>query len=408
MGTDFIGFSFDGVHSSYLGLKRVSDGQFYNEQLQPNFENKLKTITGMDGQLYFGANYSEKEFKIKVAFDSVTEKQFRQITALFSTKKICNLIFDERPYKMYKVRLTAPIELSYVCFNEPRKTIGEARDGIRIIKREEVPVEEGSEETVTEITRETIYPYVYEYDESDKIITERIYKGEGEISLTCFSPMAQAPFKTLDDYTKPRLSYDILTEAVDSNFVTAYDNVDEWKEASGILSKEMYLNNNIDRPISPPVGPEQTNYNIWINVFNPGDIDSPFILYLPYHTNGVEQFGTFGPDHGTAVHLYVNTFDTMEIAPFTASASLTEETGVLINSKNHLIEGVHYNVDTDTWATTGNLYNNYIIAGDFSAIIKQDILQLVENEMELGKQTVSINYNASPEDVWIKYDYLYY
>ena len=408
MGTDFIGFSFDGVHSSYLGLKRVSDGQFYNEQLQPNFENKLKTITGMDGQLYFGANYSEKEFKIKVAFDSVTEKQFRQITALFSTKKICNLIFDERPYKMYKVRLTAPIELSYVCFDEPQKTIGEARDGIRIIKREEVPIEEGSEETVTEITRETVYPYVYEYDESDKIITERIYKGEGEISLTCFSPMAQAPFKTLDDYTKPRLSYDILTEAVDSNFVTAYDNVDEWKEASGILSKEMYSNNNIDRPVSPPVGPEHTNYNIWINVFNPGDIDSPFILYLPYHTNGVEQFGTFGPDHGTAVHLYVNTFDTMEIAPFTASASLTEETGVLINSKNHLIEGVHYNVDTDTWATTGNLYNNYIIAGDFSTIIKQDILQLVENEMEIGKQTICINYNASPEDVWIKYNYLYY
>lgn len=408
MSTDFIGFSFDGIHSSYLGLKRVSDGQFYNEQLQSNFENKLKTITGMDGQLYFGANYSEKEFKIKVAFDSITEKQFRQITALFSTKKICNLIFDERPYKMYKVRLTAPIELSYICFDEPRKTVGESRDGIRIIKREEVPVEEGSEETVTEITRETVYPYIYEYDEENKIITERIYKGEGEISLSCFSPMAQAPFKTLDDYMKPRLSYDILTEAVDSNFVTAYDNVDEWKEASGILSEEMYLNNNIDRPVSPPVGPEHTNYNIWINVFNPGDIDSPFMLYLPYYRNGVEQFGTFGPDHGTAVHLYVNTFDTMEIAPFTASASLAEETGVLINSKNHLIEGVRYNIDTDTWATTGNLYNNYIIAGDFSTIIKQDILQLVENEMELGKQTVSINYNASPEDVWIKYDYLYY
>ena len=409
MGMDFIGFSFDGIHSSYLGLKRVSDGNFYDETLQPNFDNKLKEIPGRDGKFYFGADYAEKEINIKIAFDSVTEKQFRQITTLFSTKKICPLIFDERPYKMYNVRLASPIKLNYICFDEPLKIVAEAREGVRVVKREVVPVEEGSEETKVDITRELVYPYTYQRDEiTGEVITERIYKGEGEIQLICLSSMAKAPFKTLDDYAKPRISYDILTEAVNTNFVTSFDNVDEWAEASGILSQEAYTDNLIDTPRAAGVDPEYTNYNIWINVYNPGDKDAPFMIYLPYHLSGLERYGRFMPELDTSVHLYTNTFETMNIAPFTARAPYTEETGVLINSENRLIEGVHYHRDTHTWSKTGNLYNNYIVAGDFSTIIKQDILQHVTNEMTLGKQMVCIDYKALPEDVWIKYDYLYY
>jgi len=32
---DFLGFTFNGVHSSELGLTRVSDGSRYNENLYP-------------------------------------------------------------------------------------------------------------------------------------------------------------------------------------------------------------------------------------------------------------------------------------------------------------------------------------------------------------------------------------
>ena len=79
MKGDFTGFSFDGIHSSILGITRVSDGDFYEENLHPDFENKITSVPGKDGEYYFGNDYGSKPIKISIAFDSVTEKQLRLI-----------------------------------------------------------------------------------------------------------------------------------------------------------------------------------------------------------------------------------------------------------------------------------------------------------------------------------------
>ena len=108
MNGDFLGFSFDGIHSSRLGITRVSDGNRYNESLTPELEDKIIPIPGKDGNYFFGSSYAGKPFTIQIAFDSLSESQFRQLNKLLAIKKPCRLIFDERPYKVYMAKISAP------------------------------------------------------------------------------------------------------------------------------------------------------------------------------------------------------------------------------------------------------------------------------------------------------------
>ena len=150
MKGDFIGFSFGNTHSSDLGIVRTSDGDRYNQNLSPEFEDKTLAIPGGDGTYYFGSTFSQKIFEVPFAFDKITESKLRKLNAFFNDRKIHNLIFDEAPYKIYKAKIVEPPDISYLCFDE---------DG------------------------------------------ERIYKGEGTLNFIAFTPWAHSNYKFLDDYS---------------------------------------------------------------------------------------------------------------------------------------------------------------------------------------------------------------
>ena len=145
---DFIGFSFNEHRSESLGIVRVSDGSRYNEDLVPTTQDKTVQIPGGDGFYYFGSDYTQRQFSINIAFDELTEKQFRELQQVFGTKELGKLVFDERPYKYYMVKSGKP-QLKYICFG---------KDG------------------------------------------ERIYKGEGTLSFTAYYPFAKSIFKFLNEY----------------------------------------------------------------------------------------------------------------------------------------------------------------------------------------------------------------
>ena len=146
---DFIGFSFNGHRSESLGIVRVSDGSRYNEDLVPTAQDKTVQVPGGDGFYYFGSDYTQRQFSINIAFDELTEKQFRELQQVFGTKELGKLVFDERPYKYYMVKSGKP-QLKYICFGE---------DG------------------------------------------ERIYKGEGTLTFTAYYPFAKSVFKFLNEYS---------------------------------------------------------------------------------------------------------------------------------------------------------------------------------------------------------------
>lgn len=147
---DFIGFSFNGYRSEDLGIVRVSDGSRYNEDLIPTTQDKTVQVPGGDGFYYFGSDYTQKPFNINIAFDELTEMQFRNLQQVFGTKELGKLIFDERPYKYYMVKSGKP-QLKYICFGKE----GEART----------------------------------------------YKGEGTLTFTAYYPFAKSVFKFLNEYS---------------------------------------------------------------------------------------------------------------------------------------------------------------------------------------------------------------
>jgi hypothetical protein len=411
---DFLGFSFDGIHCSRLGITRVSDGDRYTESLMPDFEDKIITVPGKDGSYYFGSSYSNKPISISFGFDSMTEVQFRQMGKLFGTKKICTLVFDERPYKIYMAKISAPLQLNYICFDEPKK-ITTAREGIRVIDRSN-----------GNFQREEVTPYIYTGEK------ERIYKGEGTIEFTSVSPYAHEQFKILDAYgnfdyydrwgvryrnnprsvgeLEQRLSEEGHSQDTNApeniivglgNSLTEYQNVEEWGAASGLLSYELYKKNNIDVPIAT----QESGYNIVIPLYNPGDIDTPFYLFLPYEQEENNNIGKLEPNSGDWVDINMSN-NVLRLKPFTAKANLQTENGIMINTQNHLIEGVLYDMETSSWKTTGNLYNEFITAGDFSKIKSAD-WSMYNTWSRATAQAIYLNCTTAA-NARIHYNYLYY
>lgn len=148
---DFIGFTFNGVHSSTLGITRVSNSDRYNDDVFGQFTDKTVENANGDGTYYFGSNFNKKEKVIDIAYDSMTEVQKLKLSVLFSDSKIHELIFDEEPYKKYYAKVSVAPSLTFLCFD----------------------------------------------DEKDK----RIYKGEGEIDFIFYNPFGYSVHKFLDEYS---------------------------------------------------------------------------------------------------------------------------------------------------------------------------------------------------------------
>ena len=158
---DYMGFSYgvtqpDGTekltHSSTLGIVRTSDGSRFNENLLPTMQDKTVPVPGGDGTYFFGSYYTQRQFSVSFAFDSLTEEQIGEIRRIFGDKKIHDLVFDENPYKVYSAKVTGTATIKYIAFAEGA--------------------------------------------------TNRLYKGEGTIQFTCYQPFARCRFKTLEECKK--------------------------------------------------------------------------------------------------------------------------------------------------------------------------------------------------------------
>lgn len=146
----FTGFTFNGVHSSDLGITRVSGSNLYSSNILPNFQDINAAVPGGDGTYYWGSNFTQKPFPISIAFDNMSEIQFRRLKTVLSTKDISELIFDEEPYKVYSAKIQSAPQLSWICFED----------------------DEG----------------------------RSIYKGNGTLTFVSYYPFARNRFKTLEEY----------------------------------------------------------------------------------------------------------------------------------------------------------------------------------------------------------------
>ena len=152
---DYVGFTFNGVHSSSLGIVRTSEGSRFNENLLPTIQDKTVQVPGGDGMYHFGSYYTQRQFNISYAFDKLTEEQLAKIKEVFGDKKIHELIFDEAPYKKYYAKVTGSASIKHI------------------------PFAEGA--------------------------TNRVYKGEGSFQFTAYDPYAYSVNKYLSEYSQSNI-----------------------------------------------------------------------------------------------------------------------------------------------------------------------------------------------------------
>lgn len=155
---NYLGFTYNGRHSSTFGIVRTSDGSRFNENLLPTMQDKTVQVPGGDGMYYFGSYYTQRQFSVSFAFDSLTDDDITELKRHFGDKKTHKLIFDETPYKVWDAKVTGTATLKYVVFEEDDGT--------------------------------------------------RIYKGEGSLQFTCYNPFAQCKSINRADYAE----YDNIDE----------------------------------------------------------------------------------------------------------------------------------------------------------------------------------------------------
>lgn len=185
MMQDFVGFTYNGYHSIRdLGIYRTSNSNRYDESLTATMQDKTADVPGRDGQYYFGTTFKNRTFTVNYAFDNLSESKIRKIKEVFAGDGIHELVFDETPYKAWSAKVTGTASMKHLCFEE---------NG------------------------------------------ERVYKGEGSITFTSYSPYAHTPSKLWTVDEEGNWEYLSLDGKVLRNYSTeAYPNKDEWQEASGL------------------------------------------------------------------------------------------------------------------------------------------------------------------------------
>ena len=350
---DFTGFSFGDWSSTdpqhgVVKVLRVSGGDRYNETLHPEIKDRTAEVPGVNGEYYFGSDYGTRTFDIDIAFDSLTEDQFRELRKVFGTKDIKKLVFDERPYKYYMAKLGSPIELSYVCFDEPNYTW----EKIQIAVDEYVQGISGDFEHKV-------------YDGT----TRRIYKGEGTISFICYFPFAKSAFKEIP---------------------STYEGSD-WVISSGLLTHS----ERIAKPIDEYIAAQDEGVAV-IKTYNPGDVATGIRLFLP---------ATTVTDSITRIRyrfLESTASDTTALLELKQMELKTGDIGVLVDTNNELIIGVSSMSITQEgnwqYTTSGNLYNQYVNSGYFFKL---------EPNTYKTYSSITVRDDAT-SDIKIFYDYLYF
>lgn len=314
---DFIGFTIGDFHSSQLGILRTSNGDRFDENLLPAFSDSTAQVPGGNGSYYWKSLFSERNFSIPIAYDSMTEKQFRTLRRVMSSKDIIPLVFDERPYKEYLVKPTGTPQLNFICF-----------------------------------------------DEKDA----RVYKGEGTLEFTAYYPFARNrhikghglkylnEFKTNGEYSLPEWS----------GFMS---NRDEWSESSGMLMEQGEYDKTVKFNTKAP--------KYGIRLYNAGDLETDFKLFIALN-EGVFPVKTLCLQDDPKAIGPIKRGKVMNFQESAANRTITNKEEkddnkfICIDVKSNLLLGYKGEEDSakvlQPTEPTGKIYNKFIANGDFFTI----------------------------------------
>ena len=385
MKGDFTGFKINGIHCSDLGITRIADGDRYDEALVPDLEDKTVDIPGNDGSYYYGSYFKPREFKINVAFDHLTEEQFRRLRLVVSNRNLFPLVFDEAPYKVYTVKASAPPEFHYICFDEEIRDTENVNLGAASALSAYDDNHDPYLQTIPQDYSGTVMDILDELPEERSY--RRIYKGEGDLTFTAYYPYAHT--------TKEMKAYD-------ATYYNDYNNVDEWVNAAKLKSTSEL--SDYDQ-YNEESGYDESGYESGviasegqIKVYNPGDIAASFKLYIPFTGNIIPATTIQLQDkNGNDIEGYTLMLDQIT----KENESSIEHTGIMVNTKNELVEGALVSANTTIVDSAQLVYNEYATMGNFFKIPATD-----GRTEEPFEGYISIT--GASGDIIIDYEYLYF
>jgi predicted phage tail component-like protein len=308
---DFTGFSYNGVHSSELGLTVVSGGNRLSTNLLPTFKDKTTTVEGRHGNYFYGSTYDNRTFNISVAFDDLHEEQIRRIQLLFKKQEIGELIFDEAPYKVYLAKLNSAPRLDFICFDGP----------------------------------------------------VRIYKGELSLNFISYAPFARSQYNYLDDYRKSERHYTNIDEwAWASGMKEIKDGYDEYVSIDESTGKIKVFN----------AGDFPADYIITIQVQRLTGIEEAFsILYFNLTDTIKYKIGYSLPEYDEEGNFVLGSTLTIDTNKKLIAERLITEAG----ESNHLNVRNDYLVSGDLFLLPEgeSIINIFRIPSDPSLDIVRDI-----------------------------------
>jgi hypothetical protein len=344
---DFTGFYFNNVHSSTYHLIRTSDGDRYSENLFPAFDDRKVELVGGYGSIYDNTRYKEKEFSISVAFDSVTEQDFRAIKQWLVPDKIGELRFDEAPYKAYQAKLKTTPKFEYLCFMRQKEN--------------------------------SFYG-----DE------ERVYKGEATLDFVAYNPFGYC----CDNTTKmTKMGLEEVPDGINWQVLDSYhpltirdNNVTEWALTSGLKSKEQLKNYN---SFSKVVDNNTEVHTYKTYLYNPGDFEADFKLYI--NLSGISTESLTGKSIWVKIREKDNP-DDLGVQFIFSTDGLIEHNRVLIDTKNHSLQVLYGEGDQ----LTTQMRYDLITGGSWQKIPKGESEIVIQSTLQIT------------EPIKISYSYKYY
>ena len=396
----FLGFTFNNIHSSVVGITRVSHGNFNEERLIPTLKDLTIENANNDNSYYFGSLYKKREFVVKFCFEAMTEVQLRQISLFWNDSQIHELIFDEYPYKVYQARITGNSTLKHVCFTDKG---------------------------------------------------ERVYAGEGSFNFTCDYPYARSRYQYQEDYITDRIhswvsiqeeavldldaqiasgigiasgsiSYDLLSKepnwnnpernSLTSSIEMSDEAFEEWLYSLALTTPSENDWNADDEKVGVStmiVGLEDSNFNNKEEWLESSNIPSN-LIYGSYQNNAYKLYNAGdlampfqvwfkAPNKGETIEEIVlecgdNRLVVGPISYGISSISDLEDYYIIIDTERTSIEGY-----SESKIQTGNVFNKRIKEGDLFLIPTGE-----QNLIAYGKTTTGKIVNP----LKINFHYLYY
>jgi phage-related protein len=285
-----------------------------------------------------------------VAYDHMTETQFRELRQWLGSDELKEFRFDERPYKAYWAKVASRPTLDYLCFMETKKDAINAQD------------------------------------------KERIYKGEGEIEFIVYDPFGYCNDNSWrinpKNVSNPMeiIPEGINWQQINETYVpfTVVDlNASEWGEASG-LKNDLEGYNVFDKPLTPNAG---ENYKYTAYLYNPGDFEADFQLLIPFdHDEGTSLDGN--------IEISIVQEEKNQLFNFNLS-SLNTSQRVLLDTKKHAL-----------MVYSPKKINN---EDSYQKSLRYDLVKSTHwPKIPKGESVIKVTSNIEALNLLIKYNYKYY